>query len=136
MKPLSQFPGFRTVIRTGQIVGNSLPLGTNVDKSGKPIAAATSAASMNCNTYTNTGTNASICYVPGGYNASAYEISVNPDFTSYITTPNGNVFMITQFEANTPSTVYVVKIAINPVSGKMFPVWAKPVDFSAPELLG
>jgi hypothetical protein len=120
-KTLSSFPGFRTVARSGQFIGNSaFALGTNIDKFGKGIAAAT-AATINCNTYTNTGTNASICYVPGGYNASILEVSHNPDFTSYITTANGNVYMVTQFESTNPATTYVVKIAINPVSGRMFP---------------
>jgi hypothetical protein len=120
VKTLSSFPGFRTVARSGQVIGKSaFPLGANIDKFGQGIAAAT--ATINCNTYTNTGSNASICYVPGGFNASILEVSPNPDFTSYFTTANGNVYMITQFESNTPSTAYVVKIAINPVSGKMFP---------------
>ena len=74
---------------------------------------------MNCTT--NNTDNVPICFVPGDYNASEYEISVNPDFVSYTTSPNGNVFMLAHFEASTPSTMYVVKIAINPVSGKVSP---------------
>ena len=101
IKPLSSFSGFRTVARSGQVIGNSLPLGTLIDFKGKPLPARTSRSCKNqtCTTVTP--------------NATKYEVSHNPDYTAFYTKPNGATYMITQFESPNPASAYVVKIEIN-----------------------
>ena len=65
-----------------------------------------------------------------------HDISVSPDFTSLHVTPNGNMFLLTQFEASSPAGFYVTKLSQNKMTGELTAVHSKPTDWSAPELQG
>lgn len=57
-------------------------------------------------------------------------VSHNPDFTSLYNVGNGEIVMLTQFEAPQPSSVYMVGLKQDDTTGQLTVTSTTPVDFS------